>query len=111
MPTFEDLRLVDMISKFSAKIGEINSTRRLGGIKEAGKTLQDVYDFLIVSENDYTSMQESFKNLFSSFNYAAVIINNALKEGGLKGDDGVLLSECFEIMLKCCSVICSELQK
>ena len=110
MPTFEDLRLADLIAKFRNTVEDINSTRSLGKFKEAGRQLQDVYDFFVTSENTYENLQDGLKNLFSAFNYGAVIVNNALKSGGLTAEDNELLNECIQIMLKCCSTLTTSLK-
>lgn len=110
MPDFEDLRLTDLIEKFKAKIELIAETRSLSSLNKAGEALQSVYNFHITAQNSYEKQEETFKNLYSSFNYAAVIVNNALKNGGLKGDDNELLNECIEIMLKCCDIITASLK-
>ena len=110
MPTFEDLRLIDLIEKFEATVKEIEDTRNLSKLKDAGRQLQDVYDFFVTAESGYEEQQELLKSMFSSFNYAAVIVNNAVKCGGLSGDDNELLTECLQIMLKCCSTVITSLQ-
>ena len=111
MATFEDLRLIDLIKKFEATVKEIDSTRNLSKLKDAGRQLQDVYDFFITAESGYGEQQEQLKSMFSSFNYAAVIVNNAVKNGGLSGDDNELLNECLQIMLKCCEAVTASLNK
>ena len=108
---FEDLRLIDLIKKFEACVGEIERTRNLSLLKTAGSKLQDVYDFFLTAESGYEEQQEQLKNMFSSFNYAAVIVNNAVKCGGLTGEDNELLNECLQIMLKCCSTVVASLNK
>lgn len=110
MPDFEDLRLIDLLEKFKIQIEQIVRTRSLSSLNRAGAALQSVYDFHLTAQNGYEKQEEQFKNLYSSFNYAAVIVNNALKNGGLQGDDGELLNECIEIMLKCCDVIIRSLK-
>lgn len=111
MPTFEDLRLADLIKKFESTIVQIESTRSLSLLKVAGKQLQDVYDFFLTAQSGYEEQQELLKNMFSSFNYAAVIVNNAVKSGGLTAEDNELLSECLQIMLKCCQAATESLKK
>ena len=103
MPTFEDLRLIDLIKKFQSTIETINSERSLSLYGRAGKELQAVYDFFVTAAKPYDSAQETFKNLFSAFNYGAVIVNAAIKNGKLTADDNELLGECMQIMLACCS--------
>lgn len=110
MPDFEDLRLIDLLEKFKKEIEQIANTRSLSSLNKAGKALQSVYNFHVTAQNGYEKQEESFKNLYSSFNYAAVIVNNALKNRGLHGDDSELLNECIEIMLKCCDVIIGSLK-
>ena len=107
---FEDLRLIDLIKKFESTIRQIEQTRSLASLKVAGKQLQDVYDFFITAQSPYTEQQEQLKNMFSSFNYAAVIVNNAVKCGGLSADDNELLTECLQIMLKCCQTVTASLK-
>lgn len=72
------------------------------GIKKLGADIQAVYDFVITSESDYTKQQPTLKNMFSAFNYAAVIINDALKKDGLDSEGTELLKECLEIIFACC---------
>ncbi len=110
MLNFEDLRLLDLIGKFEKTVSEIVTTRNLSLLKPAGKQLQSVYDFFITAEGGYEKQQELLKNMFSSFNYAAVIVNNAVKNGSLSNEDKELLNECLEIMLKCCASVKSSLQ-
>ena len=109
MPNFEDLRLSDLIKKFRAEAQSVYDTRSLGKLSAAGEKLQAVYDFNLTAQNSFSEIEEELKNLFSSFNYAAVIVNKALKSGGLQGDDGELLNDCLEIMLRCCDKICNTL--
>ncbi|MBD5632628.1 MAG: hypothetical protein HDP34_05310 [Clostridia bacterium] len=102
MPNFEDLRLIDLLERFEEDINEIYLTRSLKTFKRAGENLQSVYNFYVTAQNPFKEQEELFKNLCSSFNYAAVIINDALKRGGLSKDDNGLLNDCIEIMLACC---------
>ena len=110
MSNFEDLRLIDLIKKFQRTAEGIYSSRSLSLLKEAGRQLQDVYNFFVTAEGAYEEQQGQFKNLFTSFNYAAVIVNNAVKNGGLSSDDNELLNECLQIMLKCCQTIINLLE-
>lgn len=89
---------------------QIESTRSLAMLSTAGKQLQDVYDFFITAQSGHEEQQELLKNMFSSFNYAAVIVNNAVKNGGLSAEDNELLGECLQIMLKCCSTVKASLK-
>lgn len=110
MLNFEDLRLIDLVSKVERAVEAVGTTRNLSLLKDAGKKLQDVYDFFVTAEGGYEKQQELLKNMFSAFNYAAVIVNGAIKSGKLSKDDNELLNECLEIMLKCCSSVKSSLQ-
>ena len=80
-------------------------------LSAAGKQLQDVYNFFITAQSGYEEQHELLKNMFSSFNYAAVIVNNAVKCGGLSAEDNELLGECLQIMLKCCQTVTESLKK
>lgn len=110
MPDFEDLRLADLLEKFRKEILAIAQNRNLSALKGAGAALQSVYDFHVTASKSYAAQEELFKNLYSSFNYAAVIVNNAVKNGGLRGDDAELLNDCLEIMAKCCDKIISAVR-
>lgn len=108
---FEHLRLTDLIEKFQKDVEEISATRSLKTYNGAGQKLQSVYNFLLSSQSAFEEEQELLKNLFSSFNYGAVIVNNALKTGALTPEDNELLSECLEIMLTCCTKIVNMFKK
>lgn len=105
MANFEDLRMVDLLGKFRKDIISIAENRTASLFKQAGADLQNVYNFHLTAQNSFSEAEEYFKNLYSSFNYAAVIINGGIKNGGLKADDNELLRECLEIMLGCCDKI------
>ena len=109
MATFEDIRLVDLVDKFHACVLDVYTTKNLSGFTKASKLLQNVYDFYITAQRDFKEAEEYLKNLFSSFNYAAVIINDGLKNNGLDKEANELLFECLQIMLKCCSLIREKL--
>lgn len=111
MATFEDLRLIDLVERFLKSVEELADTKNLSLMKETGKRLQGVYDFFITSESGYEAQQEMLKNTFSAFNYAAVIVNAALKKGKLKPEDGELLNECLQIMLKCGNDVVNSLKQ
>ncbi len=96
--TFEDVRLCDLLTKVQRGT-DCNSASQ---IKQLGTDIQAVYDFVITSQNDYTKQQPMLKNMFSAFNYAAVIINDALKKDSLDREGTELLKECLEIIFACC---------
>jgi NADPH-dependent 7-cyano-7-deazaguanine reductase QueF-like protein len=110
MANFEDLRMIDEIQKFQAKVKDIAIERNLSGFHQLGGNLQAIYNFYLTAENSFLKEEEAFKSLFSSFNYAAVLINNAIKNKGLQGDDSELINECLEVMNKSCEVIIKSLQ-
>lgn len=60
---------------------------------------------MVTAKSAYEEQQPTLKNLFSSFNYAAVIINDAIKTKQPERDAGQLLSECLEIIVACCKNI------
>jgi hypothetical protein len=111
MANFEDLRMMDLVQKFKGKVQEVYDSKKLGGFRTLSGDLQNVYNFYLTANNSFLKQEEYFKSLFSSFNYAAVIINNAIKQGGLQGDDGELLTECMQVMLRSCDLISSSLQQ
>lgn len=102
MAEFEDLRLCDLLDKVSACAEEIEQTKNVSLFKTLGKKIQSVYDFFVTAESAYEPQQPMLKNLFSSFNYAAVIINDGIKNKGLDGEANELLGECLQIIIACC---------
>lgn len=109
MPDFEDLRMADLIKKFRVKIEEVAASGSLAKLKEASPRLQDVYNFHLAAESMFSEQEQYLKNLYSTFNYAALICNDAAKKGALSEEDRVLLTECIEILLKCCDILTSSL--
>lgn len=105
MIDFEDLALCDLLSKVERRVEEIAQMRNASQFKQLGSDIQKVYDFFITAKKDYAGQQPVFKNLFSSFNYAAVIINDAVKSKKPEKDAGELLNECLEIIAACCKKI------
>ena len=99
---FEDLRLCDLLDKVQKKADEIAVTRNLSQFKELGASIQAVYDYFVVSGKAYEEQQPMLKNLFSSFNYGAVIINDAIKTKQLDKEANSLLDECLQIITACC---------
>ena len=109
MPDFEDLRMADLIKKFRAPIEEVANSGSLSKLKEASPRLQDIYNFHLTANSTFSAQEEYLKNLYSSFNYAALIVNDAVKNGGLAAEDKVTLTECIQILLKCCDLLISSL--
>lgn len=109
MPNFEDLRLVDALTKFKQALAEVYQSKKIAGFKGLSTQLQQVYDFYITAQNSFIKQEEQLKNLFSSFNYSAVLINNGIKEGKMSQEDTQLLEECFQIMFRCCDLLIDSL--
>lgn len=109
MVDFEDLALGDLLGKVDRKVTEIAESRNLNEFKSLGESVQSVYNFFVTAKKDYENIQPMLKNLFSSFNYAAVIINDAIKTKKTDAESGELISECLEIMSACCRNIRSAL--
>lgn len=110
MTTFEDLRMADLLERFRADVCKIYETRSSSLLSQAGKDLQNVYNFHLVSDKSFIEVEENLKNLYTSFNYAAVIVNNAMKNKQLTKDDNELLGECLQVMLRCCDVVLAKLK-
>ncbi|MDE6374035.1 MAG: hypothetical protein K2L72_05990 [Clostridia bacterium] len=109
MADFEDLRLCDLLDKVAKRAEEISVVKNASAFKQLGSDIQNVYNFVITAKNDYAEQQPMLKNLFSSFNYAAVIINDAIKTKQPEKDAGTLLNECLEIIIACCKNIKNSL--
>lgn len=109
MANFEDLRMADLVKKFKENIENVAESGSLSKLREASPKLQDVYNFHLTAHNSFSAQEENLKNMYSSFNYAALICNQAAKSGGLGGEDRVLLTECIQILLKCCDLVISSL--
>ncbi len=107
---FEDVRLCDLLGKVSASAATISQTRSASGFKKLGKEIQDVYDFFVTSSKAYEPQHAMLKNLFSSFNYAAVIINDGIKKKAIDRQSSAMLSECLEIIAACCANVKKSLE-
>ncbi len=108
---FEDLRLCDLLDKVEKKTAEIAETRNLSEFKYLGASIQAVYDYFVASGKAYEEQQPMLKNLFSAFNYGAVIINDAVKNKRLDKEANSLLEECLQIISACCNNIKNSLNK
>ncbi len=102
MVDFEDLAFGDLLGKVEKRVQEIAQTRNASQFKELGADIQNVYNFVVTAKKDYEKEQPMLKNLFSSFNYAAVIINDAVANKKADKEAGELLNECLEIIAACC---------
>ena len=103
MADFEDLRLCDLLDKVKSRAVEIAESRNVSEFKKLGQDIQSVYDFFVTASKPFEEQQEMLKNLFSSFNYAAVIINDGIKKKTLDKEAVELLNECLEIIAACCT--------
>ncbi len=113
MADFEDLRLLDLLKTVADDIYEIQTTKDVNLFQKAGHDIQSVYNFYVAATKSFSEQEQYLKNLFSSFNYAAVIINDGIKKGEktLDEEDKELLNECLEIMIRCCSLIDQSINK
>ena len=112
MPDSEILQMLSLLKKFRADIVGIEEER--GNplrFKEASKDLQAIYAFHLKNKAKFTAVEHYLKNLYSSFNFAATIMNDALKKKALKAENILKLDEALEVMLKCCDVITTKLTK
>ncbi len=105
MADFEDVRLCDLLDKVRSRAIAIAESRNVSEFKTLGQEIQSVYDFFVAATKPYEEQQPMLKNLFSSFNYAAVIINDGIKKKTLDKEAVTLLNECVEIIAACCSNI------
>lgn len=111
MSDFEDLRMIDLVKKFNEDVLKIEDSRSAALFKQAGKDLQSIYNFHLTSEKSFKHVESYLKNLYTSFNYSAVIINNAIKNKNMKKEDVTLLDEGIQVMLRCCDLIIAKLGK
>lgn len=102
--------MTDLLQRMRAKVYKVKTERAISLLKDSSADLQSVYDFHVTSENSFSEIEEYLKNLYTTFNYAAVIVNDALKKKSLDGDSGELIDECLDIMLKCCDKAIEKLQ-
>ncbi|MGN0805061.1 MAG: hypothetical protein ACI4MS_06730 [Candidatus Coproplasma sp.] len=107
---FEDVRLCDLLDKVEKKATAIAQTRNVSEFKDLGSAIQSVYNYFVSSSKQYEEQQPMLKNLFSSFNYSAVIINDAIKNKTLDKEATELLNECLEIIVACCKNIKNSLK-
>lgn len=111
MPDFEDLRMIDLLKTFRQDIVDIQEQRSAQLFKPASKDLQNIYNFHLTAKNTFVGVEHYLKSLYTSFNYAATIVNNAHKSKHLDEKKAAMLDECLEIMIKCCDVVTTLLKK
>ena len=105
MPELENLKMLELIEKFEEDINNIQETRSAKLFKVANVDLQNIYNYHLLNDRAFKKIQMNLKNLYTSFNYAAVIVNDALKKRSMDKENAELLDECLEVMLRCCFVI------
>lgn len=110
MPELVYLKLIELIDKFEDDINRIQETRSAKLFKAANVDLQNIYNFHLLNDKALKKVQMNLKNLYTSFNYAAVIVNDALKKRAMDKENAVLLDECLEVMIRCCIVIKNTLK-
>lgn len=111
MTDFEDLRMIDLLKQFKRDVVSIEENRSAALFKQASKDLQGIYNFHITAEKSFSQVEDNLKNLYTSFNYAAVIINDALKKKKMSAENIQLLDESLDVMQRCCDVIIATLKK
>ena len=80
MPDSEILKMVNLLKKFRGDIISIEEERSNAlRFKEASKDLQSIYALHLNNKMKFNEVEHYLKNLYASFNYAAVIMSDALK--------------------------------
>ena len=105
MPELVHLKMLELLEKFEEDINRIQETRSAKLFKTANADLQSIYNFHLLNDKAFKKVQMNLKNLYTSFNYAAVIVNDALKKRAMDKENALLLDECLEVMIRCCIVI------
>ena len=103
--------MIELIEKFEEDINNIQETRSAKLFKVANADLQNIYNYHLLNDKALKKVQTNLKNLYTTFNYAAVIVNDALKKRVMDKENAELLDECLEVMLRCCIVIKRTLRK
>ena len=111
MPELVDLKMIELIGKFEEDINRIQETRSAKQFKTANVDLQNIYNYHLLNDKAFKKVQTNLKNLYTTFNYSAVIVNDALKKRVMDKENAELLDECLEVMLRCCIVIKRTLRK
>ena len=102
--------MLELLDKFEDDINRIQETRSAKLFKTANVDLQNIYNYHLLNDKAFTKVQMNLKNLYTSFNYAAVIVNDALKKRVMEKENAELLDECLEVMIRCCAVIKNTLK-
>ncbi len=105
MPNFEQLKMLELVRVLRTDVLAVEEQRSAAAFRQARKDLQDIYNCHLISKKSFTGVEYYLKNLYTSFNYGAVIVNEALKKRNLDGENGVKLEECLETMISCCDKV------
>ena len=111
MPELVYLKMIELIKKFEEDVNKIQETRSAKLFKTANVDLQNIYNYHLLNDKAFKKVQQYLKNLYTTFNYAAVIVNDALKKRAMDKENAELLDECLEVMMRCCMVIKDTLKK
>ena len=110
MPELVYAKMLELLEKFEEDINRIQETRSAKLFKVANVDLQNIYNLHLLNDKAFKKVQANLKNLYTSFNYAAVIVNDALKKRVMDKENAELLDECLEVMIRCCIVIQNTLK-
>ena len=102
--------MLKLLDKFEDDINKIQETRSAKLFKTANVDLQNIYNYHLLNDKAFKKVQMNLKNLYTTFNYAAVIVNDALKKRVMEKENAELLEECLEVMIRCCIVIQNALK-
>ena len=110
MPELVYLNMLKLLGKFEEDINRIQETRSAKLFKTANVDLQNIYNYHLLNDKAFKKVQMNLKNLYTTFNYAALIVNDALKKKAMDKENALLLDECLEVMIRCCIVIQNSLK-
>lgn len=110
MPELSELKMIELVEKFKEDVINIQESRSAKLFKQASADLQKIYNYHLSNDKMFKRVQMNLKNLYTSFNYSAVIVNDAVKKRAFDKDNEELLDECLEVMLRCCTVIIATLK-
>ena len=110
MPELVHLNMLKLLDKFEEDINKIQETRSAKLFKVANVDLQNIYNYHLLNDKAFKKVQMNLKNLYTTFNYAAVIVNDALKKRAMDKEKALLFDESLEVMIRCCIVIQNTLK-
>ena len=106
----DELKMIDLLITFRDDIIEIQEERNAKLIKPANVQLQAIYKLHVSAKSSFVKIEHYLKSLYTSFNFAAVIVSDLLKKKSLDSRTLERLDECFEVMIKCCTVMIEKLK-